>query len=95
MATLKLCFQPEETSAEHIPLTSYDVNELTLAANGIAAIIRVMAEYTNNNQYEEENVGPVFNVLEWLIEPISDYLNEYPYPASWYSDKSEHEGAGA
>jgi hypothetical protein len=92
MAALKLCFQPEETVVEHIPI---DVNELAIAANGIAAIVRVMAEYTNNNHCEEENIGPVFNVMEWLIEPISDYLNEFPYPASRYPEKPDRKDVEA
>jgi hypothetical protein len=81
MAKLELCFRPEEDSKERRPPTDYEINELTIAIQGVAAIVQVMATYACNNPHGEEDgqgvFGSVFNVLEWLIEPVEDYMFNY------------------
>jgi hypothetical protein len=75
---LKLCFTDDGNS--HRPLTGYEINELGAAAQAISAIARVMGEYVCDCSSEEENHGifiSMFTVLEWLIEPVVDYLDEY------------------
>ena len=76
MAKLALCFR--ESAAER-NLTAYEISEVTTAALGAHAIIKVMTEYAANNPHGKENdtmgiYGGVFNVLDWLMEPIRDYL---------------------
>jgi hypothetical protein len=82
MAKLELCFRPEEDSMKRRPPTKYEINELTAAAQGIAAIVQVMAIYACDNPREEEDDNcdvfcSVFNVLEWLIKPVENYLTNY------------------
>jgi hypothetical protein len=81
MAKLELCFRPEEDSMKRRPLTKDEINELTVAAQSIAAIVNIMAIYTCDNPHGEEDdngsVCSVFNVLEWLIKPVEDYLSNY------------------
>ena len=79
MAELALCFREGKESG---PLTKSEINDITIAAQGAKAIIHVMVEYASNNPHGEEDdtmgiFGSVFNVLEWLIEPITDYLFGY------------------
>ena len=86
---LKLCFASEESLMGKQPITSEEINQLCIAADGIAAIVNVLAKYSCNNQYEDEDTAnnrytSIFNVLEYLIEPVRDYLLEYPYPANKY-----------
>jgi len=82
MADLALCFR-EENEKEDRNLTAYERNEVTIAAQGAQAIIKVMREYANtiDCRIGEENIpgvyGNVFTVLEWLMEPVSDFLFSY------------------
>jgi hypothetical protein len=84
----KLCFQPEEPGAEQEPFTSYEINELTIAAQAISGIVKAMSLYSMNYPHDGRDGNPqdifcsAFSVLEWLIEPIYDYLFENPYPAA-------------
>jgi hypothetical protein len=78
MAKLKLCFAEPEPRQ----LTTDEINELAIAAHGIGAMARVMVQYAMNNPNGEpdDSLGvfcAAFNVLEWLIEPIDDYLFSY------------------
>jgi len=78
MAKLSLCFRKEEEET-YCPLTKLEINDVTIAAQGASAIIHVMTEYADNHpQGEEDNTlgiyGSVFSVLEWLMEPVRDYL---------------------
>ena len=89
---LKLRFAPEESPVGEQPMTSDEINQLCIAADGIAAIVNVLAKYSCNNQYEGEDAAnnrycSIFNVLEYLIEPVRDYLLEHPYPANKYPPK--------
>jgi hypothetical protein len=75
---LKLSFEKPEQRQ----LTDYEINELSMAAHGISALARVMVGYAMDNPRGEEDDGlgvycAVFNVLQWLIEPIDDYLFEF------------------
>jgi hypothetical protein len=85
MAKLALCFRGKK---EHQPLTKDEINAVTLAAQGASAIIRVMAHYALDNPDIEADEGlgtytSVFNVLEWLMEPVEGYLNNHAgYPSS-------------
>ena len=78
MAKLALSFG--ETTNRN--LTKYEINEIAIAAQGASAIVHVMQEYVSNNpQGEADNslgvYGCVFQVLEWLMVPVTDYLSEY------------------
>ena len=89
---LKLRFSSEESLMGEQPIAHDEINQLGLAADGIAAIVNIMAKYSCCNQYEEEDAAnnrytSVFNVLEYLIEPVRDYLFEYPYPANKHPQK--------
>jgi hypothetical protein len=80
MAKLALCFPPEETGRR--PLTQSEINEIALAAQSITAITEIMQEYTCDIRKDKArdaaaNCMDVFNVLEWLIRPVSTYLSEY------------------
>jgi len=77
MARLKLSFTQDEKF--HNP-TGYEINELTIAAQATRDIARVMAEYASDCSGEQENLGifiSAFTVLEWLTEPVVDYLYEH------------------
>jgi len=80
MAKLTLCFREEPES--HKPTRS-EIDSIALAADGASAIVKVMAEYTLHNQqkviddFEDGIYISVLNVLEWLIEPVRDYLLNY------------------
>ena len=81
MAELTLCFR-EEKEKEHGPLTENEIGDITIAAQGASAIIHVMQRYATNSPKGEENdpLGVykcVFDVLEWLMAPVTDYLFEY------------------
>jgi hypothetical protein len=81
MARLRLCSSPEETDRRR-PLTESEIIELSIVAQSIAAITEVMQEYAcvirgDKAQDALANCMGVFNVLEWLIQPVADYLNEY------------------
>ena len=81
MANLALCFREKESN-EYRNLTSYEINEVTIATQGAHAIIKVMRDYATNNPHGEECdtmgiYGCVFNVLDWLMEPINDYMFGY------------------
>jgi hypothetical protein len=72
---LKLSFEEPEQRQ----LTDREINGLSMAAHGISALARVMAGYAMDNPRgeEDDSLGvycAVFNVLQWLIEPIDDYL---------------------
>jgi hypothetical protein len=78
MAKLKLCFAEPDPRQ----LTAGEINELAIAAHGIGAIVHVMSQYAMDNPCGEadDELGvfcAAFNVLEWLIEPIDDYLFSY------------------
>jgi hypothetical protein len=80
MTRLTLCFTPEETDRR--PLTKSEIIELSIVAQNIAAITEVMQEYAcvvrADKAYDAlVNCMGVFNVLEWLIQPVTDYLTEY------------------
>jgi hypothetical protein len=69
---LKLCFaKPEQR-----PLTVYEINELNLAIRGAEAIIGFMRDYTldTSDNRAASKCSSVCVVLEWLLEPVSDYL---------------------
>jgi hypothetical protein len=69
---LKLCFaEPEQR-----PLTALEINELSIAAQGALAIVKVMDIYVNEKQDNESAAHclEAFRVLQWLLEPIGDYL---------------------
>jgi hypothetical protein len=89
---MKLHFDSEEVK-EKRPITSGEVNELYMAAQGISGIVKVMSLYSMNYLRHGEDDQPqdifcsVFNVLELLIEPVTDYLSEYPYPANIAPEK--------
>jgi hypothetical protein len=75
---LKFCF----AELERRQLTVMEINDLARAAHGIGAIARVMARYAEDNPNGEadDDLGvfcAAFNVLEWLMEPIDDYLFAY------------------
>ena len=76
MAKLALCFSEEEK--KYHPPTKYEVNEISIAAQGVSAIIHAMQFYANNNRNEEDEgqgvYGCVFTALEWLMAPVTDYL---------------------
>jgi hypothetical protein len=77
MARLKLSFAQEERS--HIP-TGYEINDLAIAAQAARDISRVMAEYASDCSGDGESLGifiSMFTVLEWLTEPVVDYLDEH------------------
>jgi hypothetical protein len=78
MAKLALCFRDEKGEG---PLTSAEINSVAMAAFGASAIIHVMGEYIAANPKEDDSKDDVYNsvfhVLELLMEPITDYLNEY------------------
>jgi hypothetical protein len=81
MAELALCFREKEKEGYH-PLTAHEINEVTIAAQGAKAIIHVMTQYAINNPKGEEDdllgvYGCVFSILEWLMEPVTDYIFEY------------------
>jgi hypothetical protein len=76
MAELALCFREKK---EYRNLTKYEINDITIAAQGASAIIHVMREYATHNPQGEDGdllgiYGCVFNTLEWLMEPVTDYL---------------------
>ena len=80
MAELALCFREKKEGRG--PLTKQEINDITIAAQGASAIIHVMQHYAINNPQGEDDdflgVYPcVFGVLEWLMEPVTDYLFEY------------------
>jgi hypothetical protein len=65
---LKLCFaEPEQR-----PLTACEINELSIAAQGATAIVKIMDAYVNDKQDQEsaERCLEMFRVLQWLLEPI-------------------------
>ena len=79
MAKLALCFREEK---EFRPLTSNEINGVTIAAQGAAAVVRVMRDYAIENPRGEDDdalgvYGCVFGVLELLMEPVTDYLFNY------------------
>ncbi|MCL2215320.1 MAG: hypothetical protein FWC06_08995 [Treponema sp.] len=81
MAKLALYFRENE-SIEDRNLTAFEINEVTTAALGAHAIIKVMTDYANNNPQGKADdtmgiYGGVFSVLDWLMEPIRDYLFSY------------------
>jgi hypothetical protein len=82
MDKLELCFRSKENSGKRRPPTEYEINELTGAIQGVAAITHVMAIYACDNPHGEEDdrlgvFGCIFNVLEWLVKPVNDYLFSY------------------
>jgi hypothetical protein len=91
MAKLALCFRDKE---KHRSLTSTEIESVAMAAYGVSAIIHVMGEYLSTNPQEEDSEGvysSVFNVLELLMEPITDYLNEYAGTAAAPEQENEPE----
>jgi len=59
-------------------LTGHEINELSIAAQGIKTITQAMSYYSDDNPgMENPGYASVFNVLEWLIDPIVNYLDEY------------------
>jgi len=82
MAELALCFREEGEKNKYRPLTKREINGVTIAAQGASAIIHVMRRYATNNPKGEDDdtlgvYGCVFGVLEWLMDPVKDYLFEY------------------
>jgi hypothetical protein len=76
MASLKLSF----AEGKQRPLTGYEINELAIAATAARNISRVMAEYAGDCSGDVESLGlfiSAFTVLEWLTEPVANYLDEY------------------
>jgi len=62
------------------PLTKDEINELAIAAQAARDIARVMAEFAGDCSGDVESLGifiSMFSVLEWLTEPVVDYLDEY------------------
>jgi hypothetical protein len=95
MKKLKLCFLTPEQK-ESRPLTSYEINQVTMAAQGASAIIRVMTQYACDNPQGEEDdtLGvfcSVFNVLGLLMEPVTDYLFQYGGREAAPEPKTEQE----
>jgi hypothetical protein len=91
---LKLSFEKQESRQ----LTAGEINELSIAAHGIGAIVRVMTQYAmdNPNGEADDTLGvycAVFNVLEWLIEPIDDYLFAYAGEPAAKGPEKEPEAA--
>jgi len=81
MAELVLCFR-EKGEIKDRPLTKYEVNEITIAAQGASAIIKVMQRYAVQNPkgQDDDTLGVypcVFGVLEMLMAPVTDYLFEF------------------
>ena len=79
MADLSFCFTEKK---EERNLTVSEINDITMAAQGIHAIIKVMNEYAINNQQDKDDdalgiYSSVFNVLDLLMDPIRDYLSAY------------------
>jgi hypothetical protein len=75
---LSLSFSIGEAPQKPRPLTGYEINELSIAAQGIKTITRAMSCYSDDNpDMENPGYASVFNVLEWLIGPIVNYLDEY------------------
>jgi hypothetical protein len=69
---LKLCFaKPEQR-----PLTAYEINEINLAIQGAAAIVGFMRDYAldTSDDNAASKCSSACAVLEWLLEPVSDYL---------------------
>jgi len=100
MAELAFCFR--EVS-EIRNLTKSEINDITMAAQGVHAIIKVMNKYAINHPQgeDDDSIGiysSVFNILDLLMEPISDYLFEYAGHGSGTRRKNrigrEHSGAG-
>jgi hypothetical protein len=82
MAELALCFREEGKKNKYRPPSKREIGDITSAAQGASAIIRVMQRYATNNPKGEEGdtlgvYGCVFGVLEWLMDPVTDYLFEY------------------
>jgi len=83
MARLTLCFRKDGEGEEYRPLTKFEINEVTSAAQSASAITHVMAVYAGNLPQGETAgdtlgiYGGVFRVLEWLMEPVTDYLACY------------------
>jgi len=76
MAELALCFREKK---EYRNLTRHEIFGIVKASQGASAIIRVMREYANHYPYGEEDdllgiYGCAFNVLELLMDPVTDYL---------------------
>jgi hypothetical protein len=72
MAKLTLSFGEKR----HGPLAKGEIDELIAAAQGIKAIIKALTLYECYKKDEDPDGVPlgVLYVLEWLIEPIADYL---------------------
>jgi len=79
MKGLKLRFGEERDSH---PLTSSEINDLVMAAHSALAISHVMKIYGFDFPAGEENdtlgiYGCAFLCLEWLLEPVKNYLCEH------------------
>jgi len=99
MANLALCFREENEEIKDRNLTAYERNEIAVAALGAQAIIRVMGKYANviDCRVGENDIPGVydcvFNVLEWLMEPVADFLSNYGHLAPALEETEEKETA--
>ena len=76
MAELAFCFRDKK---DYRYLTESEIEEITQAAQGARAIIKVMTHYACDNENDNGADGlsvylNAFNVLGWLMEPITDFL---------------------
>ena len=80
MADLSFCFK--EKCNKYCNPTKHEINELSNTTQGAHAIIKVMRDYAtdipNGKVCDTLGIfGAVFNVLDWLLEPVNEYMFEY------------------
>ena len=93
MAKLELCFKDKGTGQQ--PLTESEINDIAIAAQGVQAIVRAMYSYAVDDKGKGLELGiytRVFNVLDWLMEPVNDYL--YEYAGNEAAEENEPENKG-
>jgi hypothetical protein len=77
MAELALCFRDKK---EYRSLTGDEIEQLTMAAQGARAIIKVMERYACDRPKDDNGSDGlavylnIFNVLGLLMEPLSDFM---------------------
>jgi hypothetical protein len=71
--------EQEEELLKYREYTKHEVNELAICANALkdlAHICSMFHTYSDGRADDVNAYGSMFTILEWLAEPISDFMSE-------------------
>jgi hypothetical protein len=76
---LKLDFRRKKPEAEQKTIRRYtrsEVNEISIAATSLRDFLTIMDHYAMAEPEDHGEIISAITIMEWLIEPVADFLSE-------------------